>query len=557
MLSVRVPSWLRDRRSWPWLALVLISIAAGLWLRVWQLRSQVLIDDEWHAVHMLVGADAARIATHFGYADYCIPLTLYYRWLYDLGALSEWQMHFPLLLAGIALLVVAPLMLRREFELPTRAIWVALMAISPVLVYLSRTARPYALACLLAFVAIVAFLRWHRGDGRRWAFVHAISCVAAAWLHLLTLAFMLWPFAWFGCAALHAMLRAGTRRDARREIARLATLAVAVVIGLAIVLGPPLVGDWRSMAAKAGTDAVTAATLYRSILMMLGISSAWPCIALALAFALGVRSAWRRERRFTGLIVSMIVAASLAIALAHPAWIQHPQTFVRYTLPALPFVLLFVAEGIGLVLARAREAAFAATVGAIAVAVLFAAGPLPGYYYLPNQLMGHALFQFDYDARENPYATLLELGPVPAFYRDLASRPAGSITLIEAPAKLISNFVPDAWYQAIHRQNIKYALLAPVCGGEADEIPPTADGAHFRRLGKLADILDGATWGADYLVLRLHPWSVPPGVEQPWPDMVACVGKVSARLGPPVYDDGQLVVYALASARKPEAARGR
>jgi hypothetical protein len=50
---------------------------------------------------------------------------------------------------------------------------------------------------------------------------------------------------------------------------------------------------------------------------------------------------------------------------------------------------------------------------------------------------------------------------------------------------------------------------------------------------------------------------VPPGVEQPWPDMVACVGKVSARLGPPVYDDGQLVVYALASARKPEAARGR
>ena len=72
-----------------------------------------------------------------------------------------------------------------------------------------------------------------------------------------------------------------------------------------------------------------------------------------------------------------------------------------------------------------------------------------------------------------------------------------------------------------------------------------------------ADILDGASWGADYLVLRLHPWSVPPGVEQPWPDMAACVGKVSARLGPPVYDDGQLVVYALASARKPEETKKR
>ncbi|HVT33819.1 MAG TPA: hypothetical protein VHE32_14310 [Rhodanobacteraceae bacterium] len=552
MLSLRVPLSSGGRRSWPWLALALASIAAGIWLRAWQLRAQVLIDDEWHAVHMLVGADAVRIATHFGYADYCIPLTLYYRWLFDLGMLSEWQMHLPLLLAGIVLLVVAPLMLRREFALPVRAVWIALMAISPVLVYLSRTARPYALACLLAFVAVVAFLRWHRGDGRRWAFAYAIACVAAAWLHLLTLAFTLWPFAWFGCAALRLMLRPVTRQDARRDIVRLMGLALAVVAGLAIVLGPPLVGDWHSMVAKAGTDAVSGATAYRSILMMLGISSAWPGAVLALAFGIGVRSAWRRERQFATIVAGMIVAGTLAIALARPAWVQHPQTFVRYTLPALPFVLLFVAEGIGVVLARAREPAFAAAVGALVIVALFAAGPLPGYYYAPNQLMGHELFQFDYDARENPYVTRLELGPVPAFYRDLASRPPGSITLIEAPAHLVSHYLPDPWYQAIHRQNVKYALLAPVCGGEADEIPPNADGARFRRLGKLADILDGATWGADYLVLRLHAWSVPPGVAQSWPDMTACVGKVSARLGSPVYSDGQLVVYALAGAGKPE-----
>jgi hypothetical protein len=557
MLSLRVRASSGDRRSWPWLALALVSIAAGIWLRVWQLRTQVLIDDEWHAVHMLVGADAARIATHFGYADYCIPLTLYYRWLYDLGALSEWQMHLPLVLAGIALLVVAPLMLRRDFALAVRAVWIALMAISPVLVYLSRTARPYALACLLAFVAVVAFLRWHRGDGRRWALTYTIACVAAAWLHLLTLAFTLWPFAWFGGTALLAMLREDTRHDASRDIGRLARLAVSVLIGLAIVLGPPLAGDWRALAAKADAGTVGVETLYRSILMMLGVSSAWPCVVLALAFALGVRSAWLREPRFTGFVIGMIIAATFAIALARPAWIQHPQTFVRYTLPALPFVLLFVAEGIGFVLARAREASFAAIVGVLAVAALVAAGPLPGYYYAPNQLMGHERFQFDYDANENPYVTRLDLGPVPVFFRDLASRPPGSITLIEAPAHLISHFLPDPWYQAIHRQNVKYALLAPVCGGEADEIPPTADGAHFRRIGKLADILDGANWGADYLVLRLHAWSVPPGVEQSWPDMDACVEKVSARLGSPIYRDEQLVVYALASAKKPDVAKKR
>ena len=135
---------------------------------------------------------------------------------------------------------------------------------------------------------------------------------------------------------------------------------------------------------------------------------------------------------------------------------------------------------------------------------------------------------------------------MPAFYRDLASRPPGSITLIEAPARLISHFIPDPWYQAIHRQNIKYALLAPVVrrrGGRDSDT--TATGTRFRRVGKLGRSVDGATWGADYLVLRMQPWSEPPGIEMAWPDMAACVAKVGARLGAPVYRDEQIAVFAL------------
>jgi hypothetical protein len=64
-------------------------------------------------------------------------------------------------------------------------------------------------------------------------------------------------------------------------------------------------------------------------------------------------------------------------------------------------------------------------------------------------------------------------------------------------------------------------------------------------MARLGDLLDGATWGGDYLVLRLTPWSVPPGLEQGWPDMVACTAKVTARLGEPVYRDAQIVVFSL------------
>ena len=68
-------------------------------------------------------------------------------------------------------------------------------------------------------------------------------------------------------------------------------------------------------------------------------------------------------------------------------------------------------------------------------------------------------------------------------------------------------------------------------------------------LGRLSDITNGATWGADYLVLRMHAWSEPPGIAQAWPDMNACAANVAAKLGTPIYRDGEITVFALAGAK--------
>jgi len=542
MLNPAFPVTLRDRRAWAWFAFALLAFVAGAWLRLWQLHSQVLIDDEWHSVRMLIGADAKTIATHFGFADYCIPLTLYYRWLYDHGALSEWQMHLPLVVAGMATLVVLPWLMRDRLAWPVRAVWIALLAISPLLVYLSRTARPYALDCLCAFVAIIAFERWQRERRATWAVAYVVATVAAAWLHLLTIVFTLWPFVWFGVPA----LRDAWRRSPRAFV-RIIVLALATVAGLALVLVPPLLGDWRAMAAKAGAGAVEGETFYRALLMVFGISSPALLVAMVVLVAVGIWRVWKRDRRFAAYALSMCVAGIVTVSLTHAAWVQHALTLVRYSLPVVPFVLLFVAEGIVFVVAQLRLQVLACAAALLVIAGLVAAGPIPRYYYYPNQLMGHALFQLDYAPDKNPYATLLDLGPVPEFYRDLASRPPGSITLIETPSRLISNYFPDVWYQAIHRQNVKYALAAPVCGGEADEYPYTATGTRFHRVARLDDLLDGATWGGDYLVLRLTPWSVPPGLEQGWPDMTECAAKVTTRLGEAVYRDTQIAVFSLSS----------
>jgi hypothetical protein len=519
-----------------------------MFLRLYQLRSQVLIDDEWHAVRMLIRSDAGGIATHFGFADYCIPLTLYFRWLYEHAALSEWQMHLPSLLAGLGLLFAAAIVLRETIALPTRTVWVALIAVSPALVYFSRTARPYALVALLGLIALLVFRAWWRGDRRRLSMVvfYVVATFLAGWLHLLSLVFTLWPFAWYGMLALRDSVRVSTRAQGFRDLAHLCALGVFTVVPLAFVLVPPLINDAHAMLDKTGTDSVTPESLYRGVLMQFGITRAWLCAILFGLLVLGARRLARRDADFTGLLVSMILIGTAVIALARPAWISHQAVMVRYSVVVLPFVLLFVAEGVVDVVERLRVPVLSAAVVAAGAAGLYLAGPFPSMLYFPNQFMGHAVFQFDYDPAANPYSTMLELGAVSPFYRDLASRPSGSVTLIETPASFISNFTPQPWLQAIHHQKLKFALASPVCGiGDWDEYPSTATGTRFRTVVPLADVLAGANFGADFLVLRMQPWTLPTGIERPWPDMAACVAKVAARLGEPTYRDAQIAVFTL------------
>ena len=150
-----------------WLLLGACALAAGAWLRLSGIGGQIVIDDEWHALHKLLRADLLDILTHLDYADYSIPLTVYFRALYDTVGITEWGMRAPMLVAGIALVAAAPLLARPWASAPVRATWAVLLAVSPLLVYTSRTARPYALTALLATLALIAFERWHRGDGRR------------------------------------------------------------------------------------------------------------------------------------------------------------------------------------------------------------------------------------------------------------------------------------------------------------------------------------------------------------------------------------------------------
>ncbi|HET9751295.1 MAG TPA: hypothetical protein VFS06_18530 [Casimicrobiaceae bacterium] len=530
----------RDAAVPAWWALLAGAVAVGSYLRATQLPSQILVDDEWHAVHALLRFDARTIATNFGTADYSIPLTLYDRFLALHGGLSEWQMHVPALAAGIALLVVAPWLLRDLVRLPSAAVWTALLALSPLLVYLSRTARPYALTCVLACVAVVAFRRAYREPRHaRYAVLYAVTTFLAGWLHLVTLAFTLMPFAWYGVRALHARDRAALRR--------LVVLGFATLVPLILALAPPLWNASAQLAEKSGTDTVSVESVYRTALMMAGTASPFGLAVAIVLAAFGVRGMRARDADFVGYVLTLIGGSAVAIALARPAWIHHPGVYARYMLPALPFALLFVAEGTIVALARVRPRWLATSVAAAGVAAVFATGPIPGWLYRPNQFIGHARFQFDYDPAHNPYVLEIPKEPIPAFYRELAARPPASLTLIEAPWRLESNFDPFPWYQQVHRQYVKIGLVTPICGvRDFGEYPPDETRLRFRWFVHVARVLQGETFGARYLVMHRSAWKTPPDASIEWPDVDACLPRIEARLGAPVYRDDRIVVFDLA-----------
>ena len=164
-------------RAGPWLFAA--AVALGAWLRLDQFTAQVLIDDEWHAVHQLLKLTPSQMWLDFGHADYSIPLGLLYGLEARAFGLTETAMRWPMLVGGLATLVLFPLYVARRLGRATAAVFALLLAISPLLVIYSRMARPYAITLFLAWSAHAAFHRFDAAPRGRIA-AGAAYAVAAA-----------------------------------------------------------------------------------------------------------------------------------------------------------------------------------------------------------------------------------------------------------------------------------------------------------------------------------------------------------------------------------------
>ncbi len=531
-------------------AIWLSAVIAGALVRGWRLIEQIPVDDEWHTLDKVLTSGYLEIAGQVGEGAYSIPIALYLRLAADTVGLSEVILRAPSLIGGIAMLALCPWAVRRYLGSAAAVSFAWLLALSPLLVFYSRFTRPYGITAMMTFLAVAAAQRWWTGGDARSALAYGACGVAATYLHLSALPFALAPLVFFVSRAAF-----GGWDELRSAVRRCLLVAVPMGLTIAALLGPGLLHDAQPVLSKLGESDVEITAVGRAALFFVGTRN----LALAAAFSAlalwGVVLSWRRAPGWTALVGAAMALQFLALLVASPFGAGSALVLARYLLPLLPPILMFTGAGlvgtarvVGLRGGRAQ-----ALVGLAGAALLASYSPLPEAlfetrHWFPAVMMrglsGHAP----------------QVGAVPGFYRSLAAEAPGSLTLAEAPWYFSLHDNPLPIYERVHRQRTRIGFSLGLCASRrGGEMPASVRGMRWRSFVHLKNVEEVKQRGIDYVVfhtdLRSELSRVVDRVFVDWMerqpvDVASCIEIYRQRFGPPVYDDGRLVVFGLTASEK-------
>lgn len=423
------------------------SVMAGLGLRLWNLRNQVMGGDELHLVRSILARSLPEILTTYPPVDTSIPITALYRLLLEWGFhLSEIDFRLPSLLCGCLALMALPWAFAHRLERPVVLMYAWLGAISPGLVLYSRIARSYLPMVLCGFGAVMAFEAWWRTRAWKWAVLYIGLGALAVWIHLGAAPFVTAPF----------LFAAGdwiVRREERwKRLRDLMIVGVGLTLAFAAFLLPARESLLRLIALKHREQRIPAHAIWNVLRLEAGTPSATIAILFWIAALAGLILLVRDHPRL-GAFTATVAAGHIAgIRLLSPLGVSSPLILNRYLLPVLPFILLWVANGLGRLWNRkaAGCAGWAAQRYAVRIFILFLfwTGPFLSPGFRDSSFMHHN----DFVGFWAPRATLPDR-LVPEVYRHLPRGP-----VVEYPW-------PSAWelgrvfyiHQRIHDRRVMVA----------------------------------------------------------------------------------------------------
>jgi len=535
----------KGSKSFYLIATALILLAGAL-VRCYRVGDQIILDDEWHALNVVQNTGYAFIFSHLGHADHSIPLALFYEWLSHGLGLDEITMRLPSLIAGVAVIVIFPLLLRPWLSRDERLVAAALLAISPFLINFSRVARPYSLLTLLAACSLPLAWRWWKNAHRGFGFAWYVCIVLAAWLNPLSLAITLAPFLWFGVEAIIA----GVAGKGWRPLFRLfflGTAALATVVGL---FWEPFSTDFISLVIKSGMDSTNPDTWIVVLSLFSGSGYDAMVLIMSLAALAGLIILWLRAGMFSAYLAFVALLSGLVVAKTGAQWINYGLVPARYLSGLLPvfialaaITLVSVAGWLQRLLHLPAIALHGLTL--LAVLILLLTGPMRSWDMQHSQFVHHLANQFDFKPSRNAILQAHESLQFEPFYTEIAKlHPRHDAVIIEAPWYLESNFNPLYASQRIHGQRVLIGFVGGLCAGRLyGELRPEVPGLKFRNFVWLTDVLSG-TVSADYLVLRRT------GIDGARPiDMKfqVCEKAIRERFGAPWRTTGNASVFKLDS----------
>ena len=463
------------------------AVVFGAALRTYQLPNQILFGDEWHAVHAAANAGYFKILSTFGGADHSIPITLYYKVLMDTMGLSEMGIRIPFLVGGILTVLIPPIMVRPMVGRTVSNIFAWLLALSPTLIFYSRFARPYALITFFSFLSCLFFFRWWKNNNKKDAILYAISTIATGYALLVALPFVLGPFLYFLVLSV-----AGKGRRKENDTPRLLALGMVTMVPLAILLAPPICGDFSAISAKAGQATFDIFELGTAFRMLTGMDERSIAILMAILVLIGCKRLFVQAPIFIAYLVSLSLLQVLAIFLIQPVGVDAPHILARYLLPALPCLLLPASmgiHGISSTVAMGSGKWTGIVVSMFFCALFFWGGPISAVSYRPNNgmsltLLVHALAGSDYQSI---------LKRIPDFYKRLGVLPRGSVTVVEAPFPWQASHL--LLYQEVHHQTV-------IMGATGERLSSLGPDIRLKTLAPIKDPHALAAMGVDFLVLH-------------------------------------------------------
>ncbi len=528
--------------------ITLLSIAVGVYVRLDQFLIQTLIDDEWHAVNQLLHSTPTKFASSFGHADYSIPLTLLYWLEARLFGLSELMMRWPMMLFGLATLIIFPVYVYRYFSHLEAAVFSFLLALSPLLDIYCRTARPYAITLFLVYISIWAFYKfWEAVEAKKirtgvyYTVVYCLSASFAVWLHLVVAFFVVSPF-----IIQTVRLLFKPKSLIKRDLFALLKIGLPTLLLTSALILPPLLSSLNALTVKGGTHLPSLDTFIGAVYLWLGTESGIIVSICSILAVVGFSRLYRKSVVTINILVGFVLT-SMLIFMSQPAWVKHPLTLARYLLPIVPLLLLSIASGMYVAqerlvkLFRYHYLQFGYCFIALGLLSGYTAmSPLLQLLHHPNSNTLHSFYFFDFRRNKNIIDDYLRAHSYSEFWRMLKNSPTMSKKIAVAPWYFESHFWHAPIWEEISHQIVLPGYLDGLCVNDRAGEVPDNERFHFRNVSYLADPNDLHHRGIDFIVYQKLDRNK---LEVSYANIIDCGAALERLYGPPIHEDAIVKVY--------------